>query len=69
MTNVFDRIILVSDNHDMLDMGRDYKIETLFSGPVVSNWPCNPEKTIVAHIPDRNSIVSSADLNVSPVFS
>jgi len=28
------------------------------SEPVINNWPCNPEKTIIAHIPDRNEILS-----------
>ncbi|KAK8770871.1 hypothetical protein V5799_025884 [Amblyomma americanum] len=26
--------------------------------PLVSNWPCNPEKTIISHIPHDNEIVS-----------
>ncbi|KAI2808822.1 Protein kinase C-like 1 [Blomia tropicalis] len=26
--------------------------------PLVNNWPCNPEKTIVSHIPDKNEIIS-----------
>ncbi|XP_035244649.1 phosphoenolpyruvate carboxykinase, cytosolic [GTP] [Anguilla rostrata] len=26
--------------------------------PLVNNWPCNPEMTLVAHIPDRRQIVS-----------
>lgn len=26
--------------------------------PFKNNWPCNPDKTIIAHIPDRNEIVS-----------
>ncbi|XP_068777785.1 phosphoenolpyruvate carboxykinase [GTP], mitochondrial [Struthio camelus] len=26
--------------------------------PLVSQWPCNPEKTLVAHVPDRREIVS-----------
>lgn len=25
---------------------------------LTNNWPCNPEKTIVSHIPDKNEIVS-----------
>lgn len=25
---------------------------------LVNNWPCNPEKTLIAHIPERNEIVS-----------
>ena len=24
----------------------------------INNWPCNPEKTIIAHIPERNEICS-----------
>ena len=27
-------------------------------GPLVNNWPCNPEKVIVSHIPARNEIIS-----------
>lgn len=30
----------------------------LFSEPVVNNWPCNPDQTLIAHIPDRRQIVS-----------
>ncbi|RWS29171.1 phosphoenolpyruvate carboxykinase-like: cytosolic [GTP] [Leptotrombidium deliense] len=26
--------------------------------PAVNNWPCNPEKTLIAHIPDNNEIAS-----------
>ncbi|CAL8381217.1 unnamed protein product [Boreogadus saida] len=26
--------------------------------PLVNNWPCNPEQTLVAHVPDRREIVS-----------
>ncbi|RWS12411.1 phosphoenolpyruvate carboxykinase-like: cytosolic [GTP] isoform X1 [Dinothrombium tinctorium] len=26
--------------------------------PPVNNWPCNPEKTIIAHIPENNEIAS-----------
>ena len=28
------------------------------SKPLVSNWPCNPDKTIIAHIPENNEIAS-----------
>lgn len=27
-------------------------------GLLVNNWPCNPEKTMISHIPDENMIVS-----------
>ncbi|XP_022614425.1 phosphoenolpyruvate carboxykinase, cytosolic [GTP] [Seriola dumerili] len=26
--------------------------------PLVNNWPCNPEQTLIAHIPDHRQIVS-----------
>ncbi|XP_032404231.1 LOW QUALITY PROTEIN: phosphoenolpyruvate carboxykinase, cytosolic [GTP] [Xiphophorus hellerii] len=26
--------------------------------PLVNNWPCNPEQTLVAHIPERKQIIS-----------
>ncbi|XP_043840483.1 phosphoenolpyruvate carboxykinase, cytosolic [GTP] isoform X2 [Dromiciops gliroides] len=26
--------------------------------PLVNNWPCNPEQTLIAHIPDRREIIS-----------
>ncbi|XP_063819552.1 phosphoenolpyruvate carboxykinase, cytosolic [GTP] [Pseudophryne corroboree] len=26
--------------------------------PMVNNWPCNPELTLIAHIPDRREIIS-----------
>lgn len=29
-----------------------------FSEPLVNNWPCNPDLTLIAHIPDRRQIVS-----------
>lgn len=28
------------------------------SEPLVNNWPCNPDLTLIAHIPDRRQIVS-----------
>ena len=29
-----------------------------FKRPLVNNWPCNPEETIITHIPERREIVS-----------
>uniref|UniRef100_A0A8C8XC28 Phosphoenolpyruvate carboxykinase, cytosolic [GTP] n=1 Tax=Panthera leo TaxID=9689 RepID=A0A8C8XC28_PANLE len=26
--------------------------------PLVNNWPCNPEMTLIAHLPDRREIIS-----------
>lgn len=30
----------------------------LFSEPLVNNWACNPELTLIAHLPDRREIIS-----------
>ncbi len=29
-----------------------------FPGQLVNHWPCNPEKTLIAHIPDERKIMS-----------
>lgn len=26
--------------------------------PLINNWPCNPERTIISHIPHDNEVVS-----------
>ena len=26
--------------------------------PAVNNWPCNPQKTLITHIPDKREIAS-----------
>lgn len=43
-------------------MAEDINIFFLFflflSEPLVSNWPCNPKETIIAHLPERNEICS-----------
>lgn len=30
----------------------------LFAEPLVNNWACNPELTLIAHLPDRREIIS-----------
>lgn len=30
----------------------------MLPGEIKNNWPCNPDKTLIAHIPERNEIVS-----------
>ena len=27
-------------------------------GTLTNNWPCNPDQTLIAHIPERNEIAS-----------
>ena len=33
-------------------------MQFLSTGPIVNSWPCNPEKTIIAHLPEENLIAS-----------
>ena len=44
-----------------------YKLDTIFQiplsssslpAPLVSSWPCNPEKVLVSHLPDTRQILS-----------
>lgn len=28
------------------------------TNPLINNWPCNPKKVMIAHVPERNEIVS-----------
>ena len=30
----------------------------LSSEPLINNWACNPELTLIAHLPDRREIIS-----------
>ena len=29
-----------------------------FTGELINNWPCNPSKVLVAHLPDQRKIMS-----------
>ena len=42
----------------MSHINADYMLPSISSGPIINNWPCNPEKTIIAHVPDKNAIIS-----------
>lgn len=33
-------------------------LQRKFAGPVINGWPCDPEKVIIAHLPERNEICS-----------
>lgn len=40
---------------------QDFNLFNFFlslSEPLVNNWPCNPDLTLIAHIPDQRQIVS-----------
>ncbi|XP_034021868.1 phosphoenolpyruvate carboxykinase, cytosolic [GTP] isoform X2 [Thalassophryne amazonica] len=40
------------------DKAMAHRFPGCMKGALVNNWPCNPEQTLVAHIPDRRLIVS-----------
>ena len=33
-------------------------VACVFAEPLVNNWACNPELTLIAHLPDRREIIS-----------
>ena len=37
---------------------KNVAIPYIFVEPIKNNWPCNPDKVMVAHIPDNNEICS-----------
>ena len=48
------RIFLVIMSH----IKTESMLPSTSSGPIINNWPCNPDKTIIAHVPDKNAIIS-----------
>jgi phosphoenolpyruvate carboxykinase (GTP) len=60
------RIMTRMGSHVLHALGTDDFVKCLHSvgqplpmqRKLVNNWPCNPEKTIIAHIPDENEILS-----------
>ena len=53
-----DVLAAIGENSDFVrcvhSVGRPLPLQT----PSVQNWPCNPEKTQIAHLPDTNEIFS-----------
>lgn len=58
MTRVGTKVLEVLGNEDFVkclhSVGRPLPMST----PLVNNWPCNPKKTIITHIPANNEIAS-----------
>lgn len=58
MTRMGSDVIRVLGQEDFIkclhSVGQPLPMKT----PPVNNWPCNPEKTIISHIPDNNEICS-----------
>lgn len=51
-------IISAQNNDDYVRCFHSVGCPLPLSKPIVNNWPCNPEKTIVSHIPERKEIIS-----------
>lgn len=51
-------IIGAQNNDDYVRCFHSVGCPLPLSRPIVNNWPCNPEKTIVSHIPERKEIIS-----------
>lgn len=58
MTRVGKKVLKTLGNGDFVkclhSVGAPYPLKE----PMVSNWPCNPKETIIAHLPERNEICS-----------
>jgi phosphoenolpyruvate carboxykinase (GTP) len=58
MTRMGSQVLDTLNNEDFIkclhSIGQPLPMKT----PPVNNWPCNPSKTIIAHIPENNEIAS-----------
>uniref|UniRef100_A0A6G1SMH9 Phosphoenolpyruvate carboxykinase [GTP] n=1 Tax=Aceria tosichella TaxID=561515 RepID=A0A6G1SMH9_9ACAR len=46
------------DNQDFVRCFHSVGCPLPTTRPIVNNWPCNPEQTIITHIPERKEIIS-----------
>lgn len=60
MTRVSDKVLNVieSNNGSFIKCMHSVGCPLPLTKPLVNNWPCNPEKVIVSHIPENDEIVS-----------
>lgn len=58
MTRTGSRVLNTLSDSDFVKCLHSVGSPLPLSKPVVNNWPCNPEKTIITHIPDNNEIAS-----------
>lgn len=52
------QLISAKDDDDYVRCFHTVGCPLPLSKPLVNNWPCNPEKTIISHIPERKEIIS-----------
>ncbi|CAH1780263.1 unnamed protein product [Owenia fusiformis] len=58
MTRMGQKVLDTLGNGDFINALHSVGQPLPMAKPPVNNWPCNPEKTIVAHIPENNEICS-----------
>jgi phosphoenolpyruvate carboxykinase (GTP) len=58
MTRMGGSVLDVLGNDDFVKCLHSVGVPLPSSRKIVNNWPCNPEKTIISHLPDDNEIFS-----------
>ncbi|XP_024300719.1 phosphoenolpyruvate carboxykinase, cytosolic [GTP] [Oncorhynchus tshawytscha] len=58
MTRMGKAVLTALGNRDFVRCLHSVGCPLPLKKPLVNNWPCNPELTLIAHIPDRRTIVS-----------
>jgi phosphoenolpyruvate carboxykinase (GTP) len=56
-SNVFQEL-KTSDGSDVVKCLHSVGVPLPADKPINSKWPCNPEKTLITHFPERNEIIS-----------
>jgi len=58
MTRMGGKVLDVLGNDDFVKCLHSIGQPLPMAQPAINNWPCNPEKTIIAHIPSESEIIS-----------
>ena len=58
MTRMGSQVLNALDNDDFIKCMHSVGQPLPMSKPTINNWPCNPDKTIIGHIPENNEISS-----------
>lgn len=58
MTRMGQVVLDAIDENDFIHCLHSVGCPLPLQRPLVNNWPCNPQKTIVTHVPDTNEIIS-----------
>lgn len=58
MTRMGSNVLTTLGDSDFVKCSHSVGVPLPTSRKMISNWPCNPEETIIGHIPEQNEIVS-----------